>query len=79
MKGIKAMIYNDVISRGWHLILPKKQKYTARDVKKIIEISSSNPKLNGGRPFDWKPARFITICTAIFHDAEYSKRLETTE
>lgn len=58
------MVYTDVIKQDLHLLLPKKKKYTFRDLKKVLR-SDSNLSLS--------ESRFIVICTAIFHDVEYSK------
>ena len=72
------MVYNDVINNNWHKILPKKSKYTKRDSDKIILVSLFNSKLNNGKTFTENEARFITVCTAIFHDAEHSRTLGKT-
>jgi len=67
------MIYSDVISNNWHTILPKKSKYTKRDIDKVLIESLFDSKLNAGNTFSKKQARFIVVCTSIFYDAEYSK------
>lgn len=66
------MIYSDVINNNWHLLLPKKEKYTKRDIDKVFLESFFDGKLNNGSTFSEKQARFIVMCTAIFHDAETS-------
>jgi hypothetical protein len=63
------MVYSDVISNNWHKILPKKAKYTKKDVNKVLQYSLFNMQ----QTFKVKEAKFIVICTAIFHDAECSK------
>jgi hypothetical protein len=61
------MVYSDVINNKWHEILPKKSKYTKRDVDKVyIDLF-----LNGKQPNE-KECIFITLCTAIYHNAECS-------
>ena len=53
------MVYSDVINNG--LILPRKNKYTKKDFNILISA--------GTEP---KEARFICICSAIYHNTEYS-------
>lgn len=57
------MTYSDVVNKG--LVQPKKEKYTMRDVHKVskeLNVSESH-------------ARFICVCSAIYHDTDYSKYL----
>ena len=54
------MVYSDIVKNG--LILSKKKKYTIKDFEKLVKA--------GTEP---KQARFICICSAIFHSTEYSK------
>lgn len=54
------MVYSDFVKNG--LILPKKEKYTIKDFEKLVKA--------GTEP---KQARFICICSAIFHNTEYSR------
>ena len=56
------MTYTDVITNQYNLILKKKKKYTKKDVDKLVKMG-----------FELKQALFITRCTAIYHDTEYSK------
>jgi len=56
------MIYSDVIKNNWHLLLPKKKKYTKTDIKKILK------KINVSEQI----ARFIVLCTAIYYDTTCS-------
>ena len=63
------MIYSTVISNNWHKILPYKEKYTKKDMDKIMEYSL----FNMDKTFSSMEARFIVICTAIFHNTDYSK------
>jgi hypothetical protein len=58
------MVYSEVIEKKLHELLPKKQKYTISDFKKIQKLK---PELS------LSEARFVVICTSIFHDAEYSR------
>jgi len=69
------MVYSDVIKNNWHLLLPKKEKYTRIDSNKVWLSSLFDNKLNNGNAFSENQARFITVCTAIFHNAKYSKIL----
>ena len=48
------MTYKEVVKNG--LILPKKEKYTLKDFKKLV---------NAG--YTQLEARFITICSGIFY------------
>lgn len=54
------MVYSDIVKNG--LILPKKEKYTIKDFNNLVN-SGTEPK----------QARFICVCSAIFHSTEYSK------
>ena len=54
------MTFSDVAQQG--LILPKKKLYTVRDFKRLVE--------KGVLP---KEARFICMCSAIYHSTNYSK------
>jgi hypothetical protein len=54
------MVYSDIVKND--LILPRKEKYTIKDFEKLVKA--------GTEP---KQARFICICSAIFHDTKYSK------
>jgi hypothetical protein len=67
------MVYGEVLKNEWHMILPKKAKYTKRDIDRVYMESLLDSTLNSGHTFTEQQARFIVICTAIFHDAEYSK------
>jgi len=58
------VVYNDVIENNYHLLLPKKKKYTKTDYKKLLKLL---PEL------EYKQIFFIVKCTAIYHDTEYSK------
>jgi hypothetical protein len=53
-----------VIHNEWHKILPKKAKYTKKDVDKVLQYSLFNMQ----QTFKVKEAKFIVICTAIFHN-----------
>lgn len=53
------MTYSDIINNK--MILDYKNKYTKNDYIKLVN--------NGVTP---KTARFICICSAIFHNVEYS-------
>ena len=68
------MTYADVLKNNWHKILPKKKKYTKRDLDKVW-IESFFDKNLAGKTFSENEARFITVCTAIYHNAEHSKPL----
>jgi hypothetical protein len=58
--------YSDVVARG--LILPKKAKYTKRDVDAVLLDSL----FAGPRTLTIQEARFVVRCSAVHHDAEYS-------
>lgn len=60
------MVYSDVVKNGW--ILKKKNKYTVKDVKELIK-----------KGFSVKDARFISICSATFYDADFSKAISDYE
>jgi len=54
------MVYSDVLKRD--LLLPKKAKYTKSDCDKLIKAGVNASE-----------ARFICICSAIYHETGYSK------
>jgi hypothetical protein len=66
------MVYSDVIKNKWHLILSKKDKYTKRDVDKVWIESFMNKEINNGITFTEQECVFIALCTAVFHDSNYS-------
>jgi len=70
------MLYSDVINNGWHKILPKKDKYTKKDMNRVWVASLMDPSLNNGKTFDAKTARWIVICTAAFYDANVSRYID---
>ena len=48
------MTYKEVVKNG--LILPKKEKYTLKDFRKLVDAGYTQLE-----------ARFITICSGIFY------------
>lgn len=58
------MVYSDVIKNNWHLLLPKKNKYTKKDYKKLLTKQNQ---------FEPKEVFFIVRCISIFHDTECSR------
>ncbi len=63
------MLYSDVINNGWHKILPKKDKYTKKDMDSVWIASFMDPTLNNGKTFDVETARWIVFCTAVYYNA----------
>jgi hypothetical protein len=61
------MVYSDVVAQG--LILPRKDKYTMRDVNDLMVSSLFK---NKGATMEESTARFIVKCSAIYHDVNYS-------
>ena len=53
------MVYSDVVNMG--LILPYKEKYNKKDYEKLVDYGYTK-----------KVARFICVCSAIYHDVKYS-------
>lgn len=64
-QSIKA--YSDVVNGGF--ILPRKEKYTIRDVDRVITESL----FDGVSTADIQKAAFIVRCSAIYWDTDYSK------
>jgi hypothetical protein len=62
----RGMVYSDVVNNGW--ILPKKKKYTMRDVNNIVVDSL----FTRGSTLSTRTAVFIVKCSAIYHDTDYS-------
>lgn len=60
--GGRPAVYSDVVSNN--LILPKKEKYTITDFKKLV---------NDG--WDQLSARFIVSCSAGYYNAEISRKI----
>jgi len=62
--------YSDVVSRG--LILPRKEKYTLRDVHKVMTDSL----FDGGETCSLHMAGWIVICSSVYHNTNYAKSVE---
>ena len=67
------MVYSDVIAAN--LILPRKQKYTMRDVKNVMIESLFKPY--NGKTIDFETAAFIVKCSAVYHNTDYSNTINT--
>lgn len=63
------MVYSEVKEKGWHLLLKKKQKYTQKDIDRVMQMSLFDKTLNNGQTFTYKTASFIVTCTAAHHDS----------
>lgn len=63
------MVYSDVINGG--LLLPRKNKYTMRDVRGVMLASLFKPV--NGATLTLMQAAFVVKCSAIYHDTEYSQ------
>lgn len=64
MKLKENAVYSDVVDGGY--ILPKKDKYTMSDFKKLVK--------SGWNQID---ARWIIICSAVYHETELSNKFGT--
>ena len=65
MKKLKEnAVYSDVVDAG--LILPKKEKYTLADVKKLVK--------SGWSALD---ALWIVTCSWVYHKTKISKQITT--
>jgi hypothetical protein len=62
----KAWTYRDVLALG--LILPRKARYTITDYNKLRKQGHSV-----------KAARFICICSAVYHNTEWANSLNSLE
>jgi hypothetical protein len=60
--------YSQVVKAGY--ILPKKAKYTMRDCGAVLTDSLFGKY--GPRTLSKREAGFIVVCSAIFHDTDYS-------
>ena len=56
------MTYSEIVSSG--AILSKKELYTWADVEKLVKQGK-----------DRRTASFICVCSAAFHDTDYSNRI----
>ena len=65
------MVYTQVVNSD--LILPVKQKYTMRDVNKLVNDSLFHPV--NGRTLTEHDAIFIVKCSAIYHNTDYSNAI----
>ena len=65
------MNYSEVITNGLHKILPRRGKYTKRDINAVINHSLFSPYK--GYTFTDREAAFIVKATATFHDTDWSK------
>lgn len=59
--------YSDVVAGG--LILPRKNRYTKRDVDNLL----LNSLFKGGQTLTPNAARFIVKCSAIYYGTEWSQ------
>ena len=62
------MVYSDVVRAG--LILPRKEKYTMKDVHRVLINSLFETKT-----LSENEAAFIVRCSAIYHGTEYSRNV----
>jgi hypothetical protein len=62
------MIYSDVVNNDW--ILPKKEKYTMRDVNSV-QIDSLTGKY-GNATLSEQESKFIVKCSSSFHETKCS-------
>ena len=65
------MVYTQVINSN--LVLPVKEKYTMRDVNKLVADSLFHPV--EGRTLTEQEAVFIVKCSAIYHNTDYSESI----
>lgn len=65
------MVYSEVVANG--MILPKKNKYTLRDVTNVMEDSL----FNSTKTLTYTEAVFIVKCSAMYHDTSYSNNVKT--
>lgn len=65
----KLTLYSDVIAEN--RILPRKKKYTMRDVHNVITESLFRP---GGTCTE-REAIWIVQCSAVFHGSDWSKSI----
>lgn len=66
------MIYSEVVEAG--LILPKKKKYTMRDVHAVMVNSLFGP---GKQTMNKQMAIYIVKCSAAYHDTDFSRKVDT--
>lgn len=59
-------LYSHVVDNG--LILPRKVRYSKRDVDRVLLDSL----MRGPRTLTLGEARFVIRCSAIYHDTDYS-------
>lgn len=64
------MLYSDIVKNG--MILPRKEKYTLKDVKDLIIDSLFNKT---GGTLTEKEALFIVKCSAVYHGTDWSNTL----
>lgn len=60
----KPLDYSKIVQN--EMILPFKEKFTLKDVNKVIK---NQPELS------IETACFVVICSAIFHDVDYSRSI----
>jgi len=61
------MVYSEIINDKLHLLLNKKNKYTKADINTLRKKDNSLTE---------NKARFIVLCTAIFHNTETSNYIK---
>lgn len=60
------MVFNDVVKSG--MILPKKSRYTIREYRALRKKGYSSSL-----------ARFILVCSAVYHNTVWSHSLDNLE
>ena len=70
------MRYSDVIINK-AIFMERKEKYTMRDVSKLIINSLFMPYQ--GRTLTTQEAKFICRCWAVYYDTDYSKAVAANE
>ena len=67
------MLYSEVVANGW--VLPKKQKYTTKDVDSV-QTDSLFGRF-GKSTLSPKQSAFIVKCSAAYWDTGYSQAVAT--
>ena len=63
------MLYSEVVANGW--VLPKKQKYTAKDADSV-QTDSLFGRF-GKHTLSTKQSAFIVKCSAAYWETDYSQ------
>jgi hypothetical protein len=67
------MLYSEIVANGW--VLPRKQKYTVKDVD-LVQADSLFGRF-GPNTLSARQSAFIVKCSAVYWNTDYSQAVAT--